>query len=230
MNRKKAIVIHSGGMDSSICLALAMQEFGKEHVLSLSFNYHQRHSPELQQAEMICRDWKVDHVVVNITCLQEITHNALVDSNQAIIQHEGEVPNTLVMGRNGLMARLGAIHAHHLGAHFLYMGVIEVEESNCGYRDCSREYMDLKQRILRIDLDDPLFEIRTPLVKMIKRETLELANRLQILDYLLKETITCYEGIRLEGCAQCPACKLRNEGIRQFAKQYPGYKFPYAII
>ena len=78
MLKKKALVIHSGGMDSSICLALAMREFGKENVLSLSFSYSQRHSNELLQAEKICRHWQVDHAVVNVDCLQEITVNALI--------------------------------------------------------------------------------------------------------------------------------------------------------
>jgi 7-cyano-7-deazaguanine synthase len=214
--KKKAIVIHSGGMDSSICLALAMEEFGKEQVLSLSFRYDQRHVAELRQAAKICRDWGVDHAVLSIDCLKEITTNALLDPEMAIEHPEEGPPNTLVVGRNGLMARLGAIHAEHLGAHCLYMGVIEVEEANSGYRDCSRRYMDLMQEILRIDLGDPAFEIRTPLVKMTKKETLAVADRLGVLAYLLKETISCYEGLPGEGCGKCPACKLRNEGVRQY--------------
>lgn len=217
--KKQAIIIHSGGMDSSLCLALAIREFGKENVLSISFRYDQRHAVELEQAAKICRDWGVAHVVLSIDCLKEITNNALMDPSIAIEHSDTCPPNTLVVGRNGLMARLGAIHAHHLGAHCIYMGVIEVEEANSGYRDCSRRYMDLMQEILRIDLDDPSFEIRTPLVKMTKKETMELGDRLGILPYLLQETVSCYEGVRGEGCGRCPACKLRNEGIRQFREE-----------
>ena len=98
------------------------------------------------------------------------------------------------------MARLGAIHAGHLGARYIYMGVIQVEGSHSGYRDCSRAYMDLEQYVLRLDLDDPLFEIRTPIVDMSKKETMDLAYRLGILEFLLHETITCYEGIIRQGC------------------------------
>lgn len=227
MLNKKAVVVHSGGMDSSICLALALREFRREDVLSLSFNYHQRHSPELVQAVKICKDWGVDHSLLDIACLQEITENALMNSSIRIDHPSFEPPNTLVMGRNGLMARLAAIHAHHLGAACIYMGVIEVEESNSGYRDCSRKYMDLKQEILRIDLADPVFEIRTPLVKLTKKETLVLAYELGILEYLLAETVTCYEGLKHQGCKACPACELRNEGIRQFLHEYPAFKLPY---
>lgn len=229
MRKKKAVVIHSGGMDSSICLALATKEFGKENVLSLSFTYCQRHSNELDQAEKICREWGGDHVVVNIDSLQEITDNALINSSLKIEHTKDQPPNTLVVGRNGLMARLGAIHANHLGAKCIYMGVIEVEEWNSGYRDCSRAYMDLMQQILRIDLADSAFEIRTPIVKMTKMETLELAYELGVLEFLLRETITCYEGIPHQGCLTCPACELRNEGVRLFAEKHPSFDLPYQL-
>ena len=160
----------------------------------------------------------VDHTILSIDCLKEITSNAL--TNPAVEIKSGKEPSTLVVGRNGLMARLAAIHAHHLGARIIYMGIIEVESANSGYRDCSRAYMDLMEEILRIDLNDPHFEIRTPLVKMTKRETLEVAAKLGSLDYLLEETITCYRGIPRMGCEECPACLLRNEGLREYNMFY----------
>ena len=148
----------------------------------------------------------------------------------ADIHHEtGKAPNTLVTGRNGLMARLASIHAQSLGAQCIYMGVIEVESANSGYRDCSREYMDLMQILMRIDLDDDAFEIRTPIVKMTKKETMELGSQLGVLDYLLKYTITCYRGIPELGCEDCPACQLRNEGLGQFLDEHPECQLPYEI-
>jgi len=227
MKTKKTIVIHSGGLDSSLCLALAIKAFGKESVLSLSFSYHQRHSYELQQAKKIAQDWGVDHTILTIECLHHITDNALTNHGMAIEHVTNQAPNTLVLGRNGLMARLGAIHAESLGAHSLYMGVIEVEGSNSGYRDCSRAYMDLKQQILRLDLDDPTFEIRTPLVYLSKKQIMETAHQMSILEYLLKETISCYEGMPHKGCLKCPACVLRNEGLRQFLAENPHFHAPY---
>lgn len=229
MLKKEALVIHSGGMDSSLCLALAIQEHGKSNILSLSFSYQQRHSKELKQAEKISRQWGVDHTVLEIACLKKITSNALLDSSAAIEQRPGEPPNTLVVGRNGLMARLGAIHANSLGAHSIYMGIMELEGANSGYRDCSRRYMDMMQEILRLDLDDPHFKIKTPFVRMTKKETLEVGYRLGVLEFLLKETITCYEGIALAGCMNCPACKLRNAGIAEFLKENPNFTLPYSI-
>lgn len=227
MKKKDAVVVHSGGMDSSICLAAAIDEFGKENVLSLSFCYNQRHFPELKQAEKICRSWQVDHVMLNLNCMQEITDNALMNPSIPIKHLAGKAPNTLVVGRNGLMAHLAGIHANHLGACCIYMGVIELDSANSGYRDCSRRYMDLQQEILRIDLDCLAFEIRTPLIKMTKKETLEYAAKLGVLNELLIETITCYEGLPRLGCEKCPACLLRNEGLMDFAKAHPEHPLPY---
>lgn len=217
---KKAVVVHSGGMDSSLCLALAVKKYGKENVVSLSFAYSQRHSTELIQAAKICASWDIDHVVLQINCLPEITSNALTNIHVAIEHQKNNPPNTMVVGRNGLMARLAAIYAQNVGAHCIYMGVMGLEGAHSGYRDCSREYMDLKQQILQIDLDDPSFEICTPLVALSKKESLKIAADLGVLSFLLEETISCYEGISREGCRKCPACLLRNQGIKEYLSEY----------
>ena len=221
----RAIVVHSGGMDSSLCLALAIKNHGKENVISLSFTYGQRHELEIEQAKKICADWGVEHKIINIDCLQKITNSALLDKDTTI-KHD-KVPNTLVSGRNGLMARIAAIHADSLGIDKVYMGVIEVEEANSGYRDCSRQYMDIVQKALRMDFDNHEFQIVTPLVFMTKVETMQLGYDLRVLEYLLEETITCYEGIAKKGCMKCPACKLRNEGILEFIARKPRFTFSY---
>jgi 7-cyano-7-deazaguanine synthase len=224
---KKAIVVHSGGMDSTLCLSLAIEQYGAENVLSLSFTYGQRHSNELDQAKKICLDWNVDHTVLDIDCLNKITHNALTDSSVKISHKEGEVPNTLVVGRNGLMARIAAIHAHEIKAECIFVGVIEVEEANSGYRDCSRKYMDIIQAALRMDFDNQSFEIKTPIVYMTKKQTMELSYQMGNLQYLLENTITCYEGVIGAGCGKCPACSLRNDGIKEFMKDNDDFLFSY---
>ena len=224
---KQAIVVHSGGMDSSLCLALAVKNHGAENVLSLSFSYGQRHTKELEFAKKICEEWKVSHKVINIDCLSEITESALLENDSQIEHIEGEAPNTLVVGRNGLMARVAGIHADSLGAECIYMGIIEVEEANSGYRDCSRKYMDIIQAALRLDFDNPSFEIKTPLVFMDKKETMELGAELDVLEFLVENTLSCYEGITKEGCGKCPACKLRNEGLREYLKDHPDFTFSY---
>jgi 7-cyano-7-deazaguanine synthase len=205
----KAIVIHSGGMDSSICLALAARTFSPQDVLSLSFSYDQRHNSELQAAQKISQDWGIEHRTITVDVLRQVTDNALMNATQNI----NSCADTMVLGRNGLMARLGAIYAHHLNASIIYMGVMELEVE---YRDCSRHYMDLMQQVLRLDLADPTFEIRTPLVFLTKAQSLALADDLGILDYLLENTVTCYRGIPATGCTTCPACQLRNKGIEEY--------------
>lgn len=201
---KKAIVVHSGGMDSSICLKLAINRFGQEEVLSLTFDYGQRHKSEIDAAKTIAHAFQVDHLLIEIPYLATLTKNSLTD-------HSLPIEKSLVVGRNGLMARLAAIYGNGLGVSTLYMGVMENES----YRDCSRKYMDLMETILRIDLDDPLFTIETPLVHMTKLETLQLARKLGILTLLYQESVTCYEGLKGSGCRRCPSCLLRNEAFSQ---------------
>ncbi len=222
-----AVVVHSGGMDSSLCLALAAKEFGADQVLSLSFDYGQRHKDELARAARIASHLGCAHVVIPLECLNQITDNALTRPGMAIAKNADGTPNTLVVGRNGLMARIAGIHAHSLGAKCVYLGVMELEGANSGYRDCSRAYMDLIQSALRLDFNDVTFEVRTPLVRMTKAQTMELGDTLGVLPFLLEETVTCYEGKPHEGCGMCPACKLRNDGLREFLKKHPQVDFSW---
>ncbi len=208
MNNKTIVVVHSGGMDSSICLALAIKKYGEKEVVSLSFNYGQRHATELVQAAKICQDWSVDHTTLTLSCLEEITENALTHKNIPIEHSPGSPPSTLVVGRNGLFAHLAGIYAHQLGANEISLGVLEREEANSGYRDCSRAYMDLQQQILRVDTNSPSFLITTPLIQMSKKQTHILAQELGIYEYLIKNTISCYNGLPYPGCMKCPACAI----------------------
>jgi 7-cyano-7-deazaguanine synthase len=224
---KKIIVVHSGGMDSSICLALAIKEYGAEAVLSMSFTYGQRHANEIARAIEICHAWKVEHTLINIDCLQKITDNSLTNPNLKIKGGDNSPPNTLVVGRNGLMARIAAIHAESLKAERISMGIIGVEAANSGYRDCTRQYMNLMEEILRLDFDNPQFCIETPVVSMTKKETMECAYQLGVLEFLLEKTITCYEGVSGMGCQVCPSCNLRNAGIKDFLQERPEVTFSY---
>lgn len=229
MKQKAVIVCHSGGMDSSLCLAWAVKKYGAEKVLALHFNYGQRHCNELIQAKKICEHFQVDEHTLSLDFYKQITSNALMDKNAIIEQVDKQAPNTLVVGRNGLMVRIAAIFGTQCGAALVYVGVIEVESANSGYRDCTRAYMDKLQEILRLDLDNPNFKIKTPLVLMTKAQTMQFAFELGELNYLLENTITCYKGIAKVGCNACPACDLRNEGIKIFHRQYPDHQLPYAL-
>jgi 7-cyano-7-deazaguanine synthase len=226
---KHAIVVLSGGMDSAICLALAVKNFGATFVSAITFDYGQRHFSEKESAQKIAKHFNVDHVTINLPFFSELTTNALLNHAESlhVNKNNSNLPNTLVVGRNGLFARLGAIHAHHLQASHLYLGVLGLEAANSGYLDCSRKYFDLMEQILRIDLATDNFWIHTPLVEMTKKQTLDLANELGALQFILENSITCYEGVKEYGCGVCAACVLRNNGIREFLDSNPNFNFSY---
>lgn len=213
----KTVVCHSGGMDSSICLALAIRDYGLDNVYAFTYSFGQRHSLELERSSFICSQWGVKHKTIDLPMLREITSSALLDETIEIEHEVGKPANTMVVGRNGLFVRLAAIYADHVGASSVFIGVLGLEATNSGYRDCSREYMDLKEQILRLDLDNSAFCIHTPLVHLTKMETMQLAEELGVLEFLLKETVSCYRGVPGEGCQNCPACRLRNEGLKEFS-------------
>lgn len=228
MAKLSCVVLHSGGMDSSICLKLAIDQFGPDNVISLGFDYAQRHSSERRSAAAIAKEWGVYRDELKVDIIADLTTNSLVDKNLAV-NVQGKPINTLVVGRNGLFCILAALYASKRSCYLLSTGIIGVEGSFSGYRDCSREYMDKVEELLRLDLAVAEFKIMTPIVAMSKGETLELAHKLGVLDYLLEVTVTCYEGLSQLGCGKCPSCLLREKGIIEFAKKHPSYLFkePY---
>lgn len=154
MPKKEAVVVHSGGMDSTICLKLAIEEFGADKVLSLTFDYGQRHQHEIERSQKICGKWGVDHIVIAISCLSQITDDALLNHSLKINHKNGEPPNTLVVGRNGLMARIAAYHPHfHIlaadglfstdGEDLLYHEIALTPDDIADTEDC------IRMRVLR---------------------------------------------------------------------------------
>ncbi len=215
-----AIVLHSGGMDSSLCLLLAAQQYGKDSVLSLGFRYGQRHEGELSAAATIAAQYGIRREVIDIAPLPGWESSSLISHTLPIKASHG-CPNSVVLGRNGLFLMMATPLAHTLGAHTLVIGVMEQEGENSGYPDCNRPYIDSVQKVIRLDLQDPSFSIMTPLIQMSKVETLELADSLQALEFLLEHTVTCYNGVSRSGCQTCPSCRLRNDGIRAFYRNHP---------
>jgi len=216
----ETIVLHSGGMDSSLCLLLAAREYGREHVLSLGFRYGQRHDVELKAAEAIAAYYGIQRKVIDLAPLPGWDTSSLIDHSLPI-QSAERCPNSCVVGRNGLFLMMAAPMARSVGAHNLVIGVMEREGAHSGYPDCSRLYIDSVQTVIRFDLSDPFFSIQTPLIHMSKAETMECADRLGVLEFLLQHTVTCYNGIPLSGCQKCPSCTLRNEGIVDFYRRHP---------
>ncbi|MDG6894827.1 7-cyano-7-deazaguanine synthase QueC [Volucribacter amazonae] len=217
-NNPKGIVIFSGGQDSTTCLLQAIQHYGVENVETISFQYGQRHHIELEKAKWITQDLKVKQTILDLSVMQSITHNALMDSQQTIAQAKGELPNTFVDGRNALFLLYTAIYAKGQGIKDIITGVCETDFS--GYPDCRDVFIKSMNITLNLAMDYQ-FNIITPLMYLTKAQTWQLADELGYLDYIRQHTHTCYQGIQ-GGCGQCPSCQLREKGLQQYLQQKQG--------
>ncbi|MBP5322047.1 MAG: 7-cyano-7-deazaguanine synthase QueC, partial [Kiritimatiellae bacterium] len=190
---KKAIVVFSGGQDSTTCLAKAVKEYGREQVACITFFYGQRHSLEVEVAKGIAKDFGIaDHKIFQMDGYSQITTNALLDPAQTISQAEGATcPNTVVDGRNMLFLLLAAIYAKSRGIHDIVTGVCETDFS--GYPDCRDVFIKSCNVTLNLAMDYP-FRIITPLMDLTKEQTWALADELGVLDYVAERTLTCYNG------------------------------------
>ncbi len=208
----QAVVIFSGGQDSTTCLLQAIRDYGRERVEALSFQYGQRHTRELACARWIAEDLGVKQTVLDLSLVRDITHNALMDENTAIQAPADGLPNTFVDGRNALFLLYAAIYAKGRNIRHLIIGVSEADFS--GYPDCREAFIRSMNTTLQLAMDYP-FEIHTPLMRLSKAETWALADRLGALDYVREHTHSCYQGVA-GGCGQCPACVLRERGLAEY--------------
>lgn len=214
--RKKALVIFSGGQDSTTCLLQAIDEYGAEQVEAITFLYGQRHAIELHQAEWIANDLAIKQTVLDLSLLGKVTNNALMDSSQTINQGEQtHYPNTFVDGRNALFILMAAIHAKSQQISDIILGVCETDFS--GYPDCRDIFIKSMNVSINLAMDYN-FNLKTPLMYMTKAETWALADQLGYLDYIRQHTHTCYNGIK-GGCGECPSCLLRNKGLQEYLAQ-----------
>lgn len=225
-----AIVLFSGGQDSSTCLAWALQRF--DFVETVGFDYGQRHRIELEVRPRILQrlrgefpQWGEklgeDHVV-DLAVLGRLSDTALT-RDVAIAMNDTGLPNTFVPGRNLVFLTLAAALAYRRGAGNLVAGVCETDYS--GYPDCRDDAIKAMQQALNLGMDAH-FVIHTPLMWMDKAATWKLAHQLggaDFVDLIQEETHTCYEGkrgLRHEwgyGCGNCPACQLRAKGYARYA-------------
>ncbi|AWN61652.1 7-cyano-7-deazaguanine synthase QueC [Streptococcus sobrinus] len=210
MKRQSALVVFSGGQDSTTCLFWALKHY--DHVEAVTFAYGQRHSQEVEVAKEIAKDLKIKHQVLDMSLLGQITNNALT-SDIEIDAKEGEVPNTFVDGRNHLFLSFAAVLAKQKGITDIVTGVCETDFS--GYPDCRDAFVKSLNVTLNLAMDYD-FVIQTPLMWLDKAETWELADQLDAFDYVKDRTLTCYNGIMGAGCGECPACKLRQHGLETY--------------
>lgn len=216
-NEIKAVVVLSGGQDSAICLALAIKKYGANAVAAITFEYSQRHAIETKYASNLAKRFNIaEHKIIALDFYKELTTNALMTPGEKITRKKNsKCPSTVVEGRNAFFLLAAAVWAKHLGAKVIYTGVSEADFS--GYPDCRNDFIKAQQKSMRLALDWPI-KIETPFMHKTKAEEWALADKLGILDLVKNETVTCYNGIPGEGCKKCPACKLRNRGLKEFEK------------
>ncbi len=226
---KTALVLFSGGQDSTTCLAHALNAY--ERVETVAFDYRQRHSVELQARLQVLQalrqqfpKWSSrlgqDHCL-DLAVLGEVSETSLTREMAFQMQTDG-LPNTFVPGRNLLFLTLAAALAYRRGLEVIVTGVCETDFS--GYPDCRDDTMKAMQLALSLGMDKR-FLIETPLMWIDKAATWRLADTLggqALVDLIVEHTHTCYLGDREHrhawgyGCGECPACELRLRGWQQY--------------
>ncbi|MCY8003189.1 7-cyano-7-deazaguanine synthase QueC [Bacillus haynesii] len=213
MKQEKAIVVFSGGQDSTTCLLWALRQF--QEVEAVTFQYNQRHKQEIEVAKKIAEKLGVKHHLLDMELLNQLAPNALTRDDIEIEAKEGELPSTFVPGRNLVFLSFASILAYQVGARHIITGVCETDFS--GYPDCRDEFVKSCNVTVNLAMERR-FVIHTPLMWLNKAETWELADELDALDFVKNETLTCYNGIIADGCGECPACKLRANGYNEYMK------------
>jgi 7-cyano-7-deazaguanine synthase len=230
-NPDNALVMFSGGQDSTVCLAWALQRFAR--VETVGFDYTQRHAVELEVRPRLRDgiaalrpDWKSrlgDDHVVRLDALGAISETALTRSS-AIEMAENGLPTTFVPGRNLVFFTFAAALAYRRGIRHLVAGMCETDYS--GYPDCRDDTVKAMQVALGLGMDRR-FVIHTPLMWIDKAATFALARDIGgegFLALVIEETHSCYLGDRTHrhewgyGCGECPACRLRAEGYARFRR------------
>ena len=231
MHHRNALVLFSGGQDSTTCLALALSRY--DRVETIAFDYGQRHSVELQARLRVLAEIKAqfpqwaprlgeDHLL-DLAVLGQVSETSLTRDTAFAMEQTG-LPNTFVPGRNLLFLTLAAALAYRRGLEVIVTGVCETDYS--GYPDCRDDSMKAMQLALSLGMDKR-FLIETPLMWIDKAETWQLAHQLggqALVDLIVEHTHTCYLGDRSHrqdwgyGCGACPACDLRAKGFTRFVQ------------
>lgn len=217
LQQEKAVVVFSGGQDSTTCLFWALQHFAE--VETVTFHYGQRHVQELDCASDIAKELGVKHHVLDMGLLNQLAPNALTRSSIDIEAKDGELPTTFVDGRNLLFLSFAAVLAKGIGARHIVTGVCETDFS--GYPDCRDVFVKSLNVTLNLAMDYS-FVVHTPLMWLDKAETWRLADELGAFDFVRERTLTCYNGIVADGCGECPACQLRRRGLEQYLERREG--------
>ncbi len=210
--KKRAVVLFSGGLDSTTCLAVALSQ-GFE-VYALSFDYAQRHASELEAAKKITHHMNVQHRIFSLP-IHKFGGSALTDKNIHVPEHTGksDIPVTYVPARNTIFLSVALGFAEVLKATDIFIGVSAIDYS--GYPDCRPEYIEAFQKLANLATKEGVeghhLSIHTPLLYLSKAETIQLGTNLGV-DYSL--TVSCYQAdSQGYACGRCDSCMLRQKGF-----------------
>ncbi|MDO4715550.1 MAG: 7-cyano-7-deazaguanine synthase QueC [Bacteroidales bacterium] len=213
LQKECALVVFSGGQDSTTCLYWALRTF--ESVRALCFTYGQTHVAEVDVARTLAQQAGVPLKVMDVSFISTLSRNALVDSS--IVMDEQQpvdgLPNTFVPGRNLFFMTIAAVYARELGIRHLVTGVSQTDYS--GYPDCRDNFIKSLNVTLNMAMEAD-FVLHTPLMWRDKAAVWALADELGVLELVRTQTLTCYHGIVGDGCGHCPACHLRSEGLATY--------------
>ena len=229
---KKALVLFSGGQDSTVCLAWALSKF--DHVETIGFDYGQRHRIELEcrltVLDRMCEQfpqWAAklgEDRVIDLSWLGQISDCALTEEREIELNENG-LPNTFVPGRNLVFFLISSAVAYRRGLSTLVGGMCQTDFS--GYPDCREDTLKALQVATNLGMASS-FRFETPLMWIDKTETFHLGEQLggkQLLEIIVRDTHTCYTGDRTHehdwgfGCGECPACELRKQGWKKYISQ-----------
>lgn len=213
--QKKAVILFSGGLDSTTCLAIAKSQGFITYVLS--FDYGQKHRAELDAAQRLAKIFEVaEHKIVSLA-LHELGGSSLTDNAQTVPDYQGnnEIPSTYVPARNTVFLSIALGWAEILGAYDIFIGANDIDYS--GYPDCRPEYFQafetLAHLATKVGVEGQQFKIQTPLLRLSKKQIIQEGIRLGI-DYSM--TVSCY---RLDGagraCGRCDSCTYRKKGFKE---------------
>ena len=214
---ESALVVFSGGQDSTTCLYWAKQNF--KRVVALSFVYGQKHVKEVELAKELAREAGVELDCMDVTFISQLSTGCSLTDTSLQIEEEKPaeaLPSTFVPGRNMFFLSIAAVYARNLGIFDLVTGVGQTDFS--GYPDCRDNFIKSLNVTLNLAMEEQ-FRIHTPLMWLDKAQTWQLADELGVLNVIRYKTLTCYNGIEGDGCGHCPACLLRRKGLEKYEQQ-----------
>ncbi len=217
---KKALIVFSGGQDSTTCLGWALNNF--DYVETITFDYGQKHKVEIEQAEKIAKLLNVKNSVLNINAFSQLNDSALINSDLDISSSHStkkNLPASFVPNRNAIFFTLAHAFAQKQDIDNIIIGVNQTDYS--GYPDCREDFVLALENSLNLGSESNI-KFHYPLIHLTKAETFKMSEDENVLDMVINESHTCYNGNHTTkfdwgyGCGECPACILRKEGWEKY--------------